>query len=60
MNCELLTGAAQIADALNVPRRKVYAMIEAGTIPTIKIGGTVAIRKAKLASWLESLEAAGA
>lgn len=56
---ELLMGASAIAAALSIPRRKVYAMAENGTIPTIKVGGTVAIRKKRLVEWLASLEAAG-
>ncbi|URK88018.1 helix-turn-helix domain-containing protein [Rhizobium sp. RCAM05350] len=55
---EVLMGADAIATAMGIPRRKVYAMIQSRTIPTIKIGGTVALRKAKLAEWLMALEAA--
>ena len=55
---ELIIGARAIADALSLPRRRIYELIDAGQIPTIKVGGSVAIRKVKLLEWVKSLEAA--
>ncbi|WP_043623597.1 helix-turn-helix domain-containing protein [Ensifer sp. ZNC0028] len=56
-NLELLTGANAIAKVLGVSPRRVYSMAETGTLPAFKLGGTVAIRRSKLAEWIADLEA---
>ena len=57
---EMIVGAKNIATVLGIPSRRVYEMADKGTIPVIKFGGSIAIRKTKLAAWIEELEAASA
>lgn len=56
---EVIMGAAAISKALGgLTRRQVYNLVENGTLPVIKLGNAVAIRKVKLIQYLEQLEAA--
>jgi hypothetical protein len=52
----LLYGAKSIAAFLGIRERQVRHMIEAGHIPTFKIGAVVAARRSTLAAWLDELE----
>jgi excisionase family DNA binding protein len=54
---EMIVGAKNIAATIGLPARRVYELAETGAMPTIKIGGSIAIRKTKLAQWIEQLEA---
>ncbi|MBP1856765.1 helix-turn-helix transcriptional regulator [Rhizobium herbae] len=54
----MIMGADKIANELGMTRRQVYGLIYAGVLKTVKLGGTVAIRRSSLASWVASLEAA--
>lgn len=54
---EMLVGAKNIGAAMGVSAKRIYDMTEAGQFPAIKLGGSIAIRKAKLLEFLESLEA---
>lgn len=56
---EMIVGAKNIGAAIGVPAKRIYEMVERGTIPVIRLGGGLAIRKTKLAEWIEQLEAAG-
>lgn len=55
---EMLVGAKNIGAAMGVSAKRIYDMTEAGQFPAIKLGGSIAIRKAKLLEYLEGLEAA--
>lgn len=55
---EMLVGAKNIGAAMGVSAKRIYDMTEAGQFPAVKLGGSIAIRKAKLLEFLESLEAA--
>lgn len=54
---EVIVGAANIAKAMGVTRRQVYGYIENGVLPCVRLGGSVAVRRKTLVSWLEGLEA---
>lgn len=55
---ELLVGARAIGAAMGVSAKRIYDMTEAGQFPAVKLGGSIAIRKAKLLEFLEGLETA--
>jgi len=62
-NLDLLVGADQIARFLGVVKddgtpdtRRVYHWAENGYIPTIKVGGSLAARKSKLAAHFEGAQ----
>lgn len=54
---EVIVGAANIAKAMGVTRRQIYGYVDNGVLPTIKLGGSVAVRRKTLVAFLESLEA---
>ncbi len=54
---EMIVGARKIGEALGLPSRRIYEMSDRGEIPTVKLGGSIAVRRARLAEWLTSLEA---
>lgn len=57
---ELLVGASAIATALGLTARRIYEMSDKKELPgLIKIGSSIAIRRKRLAEWLETLEAEG-
>lgn len=53
---DLLIGARAIAEALGVKPRQVYHLLYEGDMPSFKLGGNVAVRRSKLAKWLEEKE----
>ncbi len=53
---EMLVGAKNIGAAMGLSAKRIYDMTEAGQFPAIKLGGSIAIRKAKLLEFLEGLE----
>lgn len=55
---ELIVGAKAIAEAIGVKSKRVHNMSERGEIPVFKLGGSIAIRRSMLNSWISSLEAA--
>lgn len=55
---EMIVGAKQIGAAMGVSAKRIYDMTEAGQFPAVKLGGSIAIRKAKLLEFLEGLETA--
>lgn len=54
---DLLYGANAIAVHLSLRRAQVYHPIEAGRLPTFKIGGKVCARRSTVAVWLAQVEA---
>lgn len=56
---EVLYGCKAIAGMLGVERRQAFHMIEAGGLPTFKIGRMVCARPEAVRSWLAEREAAG-
>jgi excisionase family DNA binding protein len=55
---QIIMGADAIAKELGMTRRQVYGLIYGNVLPTVKLGGTVAIRRSALATWVSALEAA--
>ncbi|MGV1775378.1 helix-turn-helix domain-containing protein [Agrobacterium fabrum] len=55
---EMIVGARKIGEALGLSSRRIYELADRGELPTVKLGGSLAVRKAKLLEFLESLEAA--
>lgn len=55
---ELLMGAKAIASFLGISPRQAYRLIYDCTLPSFKLGGTVAARRATLRAWLLEQEAA--
>lgn len=45
---DVLIGAKAIADETGIKVRQVYRLAELGSIPTFKIGGTIAARRSEL------------
>lgn len=56
-NLQIIMGADAIAKELGMTRRQVYGLIYGNVLPTMKLGGTVAIRRSALAAWVASLDA---
>jgi hypothetical protein len=54
---DLLYGAKAIAGFLGLPRRAAEHRIDAGLIPTFKMGGTICARRSTLNAWLAEAEA---
>ena len=50
----LLLRPAEVAEALGIGRSKVYELIHAGELPSIRIGGSIRVPLDRLASWIES------
>jgi len=55
---QIIMGADAIAKELGMTRRQVYGLIYGNVLPTVKLGGTVAIRRSALATWVSALDAA--
>ncbi len=53
----LLLRPPEVAEALGIGRSKAYELIAAGTIPSIRIGGSVRVPVEKLRQWIESKSA---
>ncbi|SCX29417.1 DNA binding domain, excisionase family [Agrobacterium sp. DSM 25558] len=58
LQTEMIVGAKQIAAATGLSSRRIYALAEQGKLPVLKIGATLAIRRAALADWIAGLEQA--
>ncbi len=56
LQTEIIVGAKQIAAATGLPPRRIYALVDQGKLPILKIGASIGIRRSKLAEWIESLE----
>lgn len=56
LKSELIIGAKQIAAAIGITPRRVYALADKGSLPTLKIGSTIAMRRDRIAEWIKSLE----
>jgi excisionase family DNA binding protein len=48
----LLLRPVEVADALGIGRSKAYELIAAGTIPSIRIGGSVRVPAERLRAWI--------
>lgn len=53
---QMIVGAKNIAAETGLSPRRIYALVDQGKIPVLKIGSSIAIRRASLAAWLEGLE----
>jgi hypothetical protein len=56
---DILYGAAQIAEFLYGDRkfrRKVYNLVETGTLPVFRLGTTICVRKSSLLDWITGQE----
>jgi excisionase family DNA binding protein len=49
-----LRGAERIADYIDSPRSRVYALVSAGRIPVHRDGSALIARKAELDDWIQS------
>ena len=49
-----LLKAAEVAAVLGVSRSKAYELMEARSIPTIKIGASIRSPEARLREWLDA------
>ena len=49
---KLLIRPDETAAVLGVSRSTVYALISAGTIPTVKVGGSIRVPTEALRAWL--------
>ena len=61
----LLLKMEEAADALSVGRSKMYAMVQAGVVPSVRLGGEVRVPADALRAWVaartaESLQKEGA
>ncbi|MGE3273851.1 MAG: helix-turn-helix transcriptional regulator [Vicinamibacterales bacterium] len=50
----LMLRPVEAADAIGVSRSKVYELIAAGEIPSIRVGGCVRVPVAALQEWIAS------
>lgn len=50
---KLLLRPVEVAEMLGIGRSKTYALIAAGTIPTVQIGASVRVPLGKLREWVE-------
>lgn len=53
MDTQLLT-ARQVADRLRLSRSRVYALLAAGDLPAVRIGGSVRVAEEALRRWVLS------
>ncbi len=49
-----LRGAAKIADYIDAPRSRVYALVSAGRLPVEKDGSALIARRSELDAWVRS------
>jgi excisionase family DNA binding protein len=54
-NPKILVKVAEAAEMLSLGRSKCYAMVQAGLIPSVRIGGAVRVPVHALNAWLEGL-----
>jgi excisionase family DNA binding protein len=54
-NPRILVRVAEAAEMLSLGRSKTYAMVQAGEIPSVRIGGSVRIPVDALNDWLGGL-----
>ena len=50
---KLLLTAEEVARTLGISRAKTYELLTDGTLPTIRIGGSVRVPLEKLRAWVE-------
>jgi excisionase family DNA binding protein len=55
----LLLKPAEAADAIGVSRARVYELISAGVIPSIKVGASLRVPVKQLEAWIDAQSAAG-
>jgi len=60
MTQKLLLRPAEVAETLGLGRTRVYALIGAGEIPSIRIGGSVRVPLDSLREWVTARAAEGA
>lgn len=53
---DLVFGAAAIAKATGLTRRRVYHLTEQGHMPTFRLGATLCARRSTLRRWFEEME----
>ena len=49
---QFLLRAEQVAERLQLGRAKVYSMMSAGELPTVKIGRAIRVPSSELAAWI--------
>ena len=49
-----LLKAQRVAEHLDISRSKAYQLMQAGTIPTIRIGGSLRVPAKALTKWIEA------
>lgn len=54
--CDLLYGAARIAEYLGVKRSVVYHLVETDRLPSFKVGAVVCARRSRLNAAFDALE----
>jgi excisionase family DNA binding protein len=50
---KLLLKPAEVGEAIGVSRARAYELIQAGTIPSIKIGASIRVPTAALKAWID-------
>lgn len=50
---ERLLTAAEVANKLNIPESRAYAMAREGTIPSVRLGRLVRFAPAAISAWIE-------
>jgi len=56
MDHKLLITPAEAVSVLGIGRSRTYAMVAAGTLPSIRIGRSVRIPAEDLRGWIESMK----
>ena len=49
----VLLNAAQVARVLGISKSHAYNLMDARALPTVQIGGSVRVNKARLLEWVE-------
>ncbi len=49
-----LLKAQRVAEHLDISKSKAYQLMQAGTIPTIRIGGSLRVPAKALTKWIEA------
>lgn len=57
-DAKLLLKPAEVGEAIGVSRARAYELIQAGTIPSIRIGASIRVPVAALKAWIDQQMAA--
>ena len=50
---KLLYRPAEAADAIGISRAKLYALVAAGVIPSVRVGASIRVPVKTLSDWIE-------